>query len=69
VSFPEGIAISGNNLYVPSQRNGSFGNINEYNATTGAAISVPLISGLLHAPEGLAISGNILGSRPGEIWV
>ena len=60
VSFPTGIAISGNNLYVPSQRNLTYGYINEYNATTGTAISVPLVSGLLHAPEGLLVSGNIL---------
>ena len=60
LSYPAGIAISGNDLYVPSQENLNFGYINKYDATTGAAVSVPLISGLLHAPEGLLVSGNIL---------
>jgi len=58
--YPQGIAISGNNLYVPSQENLAFGYINEYDATTGAPVDVPLISGLLHTPENLVVSGNVL---------
>jgi WD40 repeat protein len=64
LSYPEGIAISGNTLYLPSQIQDVFGQINKYDATTGAPISVPFIQGFpstaLQVPEGLLISGNIL---------
>jgi hypothetical protein len=63
---PEGLAISGNNLYVlyvsgtnslGSTRPASF--VSEYNATTGVVINPALVTGLVE-PKGLAISGNNL---------
>ena len=66
LSIPEGIWLSGNNLYVannaevndvnPPLTNGTIG---QYNATTGAAINASLVSGL-NQPAGVAVLGNDL---------
>ncbi len=70
---PEGIAISGENLFVVNQGgdSGNMGNVAEYNATTGATINAALIGGL-KGPNAIAISGgnlfvtgeNIVGEYP-----
>src|SRR5271165_519116 len=68
LSIPEGIAVSGNNLFVAQEDNITVG---EYNATTGAAINASFITGV-SIPAGLALSGNNLfvanldGSTVGE---
>src|ERR1035441_7352704 len=54
LSYPEGIAISGNDLFVVN----SPSSVGEY-TTTGATINASLISGL-YEPYGIAISGNDL---------
>ncbi len=51
----EGLAISGNSLFVP----GPF-IIGQYDATTGAAINPDFITGLPNDPAGITVSGNIL---------
>jgi len=56
LSIPEGIAVSGNNLFVAQEDNNTVG---EYNATTGAAINASFITGV-SIPAGLALSGNNL---------
>jgi hypothetical protein len=43
LNTPEGIAVSGGNLWVA---NYNIGTIGEYNATTGAAVNATLVSGL-----------------------
>ena len=55
---PEGMAISGSNLFVANFGNGT---VDEYNATTGAAtgINASFITGL-DEPEGLVLSGSTL---------
>ena len=54
--LPEGLALSGNNLYVSARGSGT---VSEYNAATGAVISASFIGGLSE-PAGLAVSGNNL---------
>jgi hypothetical protein len=56
LSEPEGLALSGNNLFVAQEDNNTVG---EYNATTGAAINASFITGV-SIPAGLAVSGNNL---------
>jgi hypothetical protein len=61
LNIPEGLAVSGNTLFVanqgaPTAVNGTVG---EYNATTGAAINANFITGL-KAPNDLAVSSNTL---------
>jgi hypothetical protein len=58
-SYPVGLAVSGNDLFVANwgQTNGT--TVSEYNATTGAGINASFITGL-HGPSGLALSGNNL---------
>jgi hypothetical protein len=53
---PQGLALSGNILYVASIG----GWIGEYDATTGAAINAKFITTALDSPSALALSGNIL---------
>jgi hypothetical protein len=53
---PLGLAISGNNLFVSNEADGTIG---EYNATTGAPEQPTFIAGLDH-PDDIAISGNDL---------
>ena len=55
ILYPQGIALSGNNLYV---MNGA-GTISKYNATTDAVINPSLVSGLVYGAE-IAVSGNNL---------
>jgi hypothetical protein len=58
VGSPWGIALSGNNLFVPSIAGGTVG---EYNATTGATINPTFITVRIPAfPNVLAVSGNTL---------
>jgi len=57
LSQPQGLALSGNNLFVATNNNG--GTVGEYNATTGATINANFITGL-NGPIGLALSGNHL---------
>ncbi|HUB24223.1 MAG TPA: PEP-CTERM sorting domain-containing protein, partial [Tepidisphaeraceae bacterium] len=45
LSDPQGIAISGSNLFESNAPDSDFGTINEY-TTSGAPINVPLITGL-----------------------
>jgi len=52
---PQGIAISGNDLFVA---NNYLGTVGEY-TTSGATVNASLISGLAY-PYGIAISGNDL---------
>ncbi len=56
VSYPSGLALTGNHLFVASQFDSI---VSEYNAATGAAISASFISGL-GTPNGLALSSNLL---------
>lgn len=59
---PEGLAVSGNDLFVANYAgggNGRLGTVGEYNGGTGASISANFITGL-SGPEGLAVSGNDL---------
>lgn len=56
LGFPVGAVVSGNDLFVLDNSNGTVG---EYNATTGATINASLISGLADA-KGIAISGSML---------
>jgi len=54
VNNPQAVAVSGNVLYVANA-----GMVIECNATTGATIKAPFISGL-SGPDGLAVLGNYL---------
>src|SRR5260370_457562 len=56
LSFPRGLAVLGNTLFVG---NGSNGAVGKYDATTGAAINASFITGL-NVPFGLAVLGNTL---------
>jgi hypothetical protein len=59
-----GIALSGNNLFVSDACDGD---VDEYNATTGASIKAPLITAV-NFPSGLAVSGtNLLVANGGRI--
>lgn len=67
LGLPEGIAISGNNLFIASDKTGTpgVGVIGEYNATTGAAInsslvSVPGFGSSQSLSLDIAVSGNVL---------
>jgi len=51
LSYPWGIGILGNNLYVANYSNGTIG---EYDATSGAAINSSLVTGL-NFPVGIAV--------------
>lgn len=53
LSSPEGIAFSGNDIFVANDGNGTIG---EY-TTSGATVNASLISGL-NTPEGIAILGT-----------
>jgi len=55
-NFPDGIAVSGGNLWVLDDFAGRIG---EYNATTGAVVNASVVSGLI-APVGFALSGSNL---------
>ena len=67
LNIPEGIWLSGNNLYVANNAafNNLFGGpltngtVGEYDATTGAAINASLVSGL-NQPADVAVLGNNL---------
>src|SRR5207245_536429 len=61
LAFPYGLALSGNNLYVSTDGDGSAGAgaVGVYDATTGAAINSSLITGLQH-PYLVTLSGNNL---------
>ena len=56
LSFPQGIAVSGGDLFVENFVGGTVG---EYNATTGAVINAALVTGLIN-PYGIAVSGGDL---------
>jgi hypothetical protein len=56
LNYPEGLAVSGNNLFATNPGNGTVG---LYNATTGAAINTNFITGL-NSPCALALSANNL---------
>ena len=62
---PEGLALSGNTLFVAdlaqfsSPINFGLGRVGAYNATTGGAINANLVTAL-NAPVALALSGNTL---------
>ena len=56
VNGPAGIVVSGANLWVTDQYDGTIG---EYNAATGAPINTSLVSGL-HSPQQLALYGGNL---------
>jgi hypothetical protein len=51
LNAPQGLALSGGNLFVTDINNGTIG---EYNATNGATVSASLVSGLNH-PESIAV--------------
>ena len=51
LSFPRGLAVLGNTLFVSTEGNNTVG---EYDAKTGAAINASFITGLVQ-PEGLAV--------------
>ena len=51
---PDGIAVSGSNIYVANYNGGTIG---VYNATSGAAVNASLVSGLAR-PNGIAVSGS-----------
>ena len=52
---PEGIAVSGSNLFVGNNDTGTIG---EY-TTSGVTVNPSLVSGL-HVPQGIAVSGSDL---------
>jgi hypothetical protein len=54
LSFPYGLAVSGNTLFVANDSV-----VGEYDATTGKAINPSFIMGLNY-PSGLALSGSTL---------
>ncbi len=56
LGFPVAAVVSGGDLFVVDNENGTVG---EYDATTGATINASLISGLAD-PKGIAISGSML---------
>jgi hypothetical protein len=58
LGLPQGIAISGTNLFVVNFGNGINGTIGEY-TLSGAIVNTNLITGL-NGPEGIAISGTNL---------
>jgi len=67
LSGSEGIALSGNDLFVGNGSN----RISEYNATTGAVISANFITGL-NDPAGIVVSGNnlyVTNNYAGSTWV
>ena len=51
---PDGIAVSGSNIYVANYNGGTIG---VYDATSGAAVNASLVSGLVR-PNGIAVSGS-----------
>ena len=53
---PDGLALSGNTLYVSNAAGNTIGT---YNATTGAAINASFITGLNY-PEQILLAGNTL---------
>lgn len=58
LTFPSGIAVSGNNLFVASNTNGTVG---EYDATTGAEINADFITGLRNGNGfGVAVANGTL---------
>ncbi len=57
LSFPTGIALSGDKLFVANSGNNTIG---LYNATTGATIKSHFISSGLHNPGWIALSGGKL---------
>lgn len=65
LGFPDGLAVSGNNLFVAElSGNNNAGSVGEYNASTGAVINpnfivFPPLSAIGN-PSALAVSGNIL---------
>ena len=57
INSPQGVAVSGSNLFVMFALTGTIG---EYDANTGAAINTSLVSGLSHSLTGIAVSGTNL---------
>ena len=61
IYIPSALTVSDNHLFVGSYTlTGTTGTVWEYDATTGAPIKAPLITGLPYAPGGLAVSGTHL---------
>jgi len=64
LNFPQGIAVSedGNYVYVvlPNNNLPNTGEIDKYDAATGAPVQVPLVSGISGAPYAIAVHGSNL---------
>ena len=58
LNAPEGIAVSGEDLWIANTGSGTIG---DYNAITGAVVNSSLVSGL-NSPYAIAVSG-------GDLWV